>query len=111
MDALLGVFVAMVFIFLYFLPGTIAVARSHKHTAAVILVNVLFGWTFLGWAIALIWSCMNQCETRTTIAEPTRDAEVTVVPVKFRHDNIRRADGISRFLKTRGQEEIKLCRR
>jgi hypothetical protein len=101
MDALLGVFVAMIIIFVYFIPGTIAVARNHKHTAAVVLVNLLFGWTFLGWAIALIWSVMNQRDSRqarTTIAaEPTRNAEVNTAPVTFRHDKIARADGMSRF--------------
>lgn len=40
----------------YFLPALVANARKHKNTTPIFLVNLFFGWTFIGWAAALIWS-------------------------------------------------------
>jgi hypothetical protein len=39
MDVLLSAFIVMIMIMIYFLPATIAVARNHKHCAAVVLVK------------------------------------------------------------------------
>jgi hypothetical protein len=44
---------------IYFLPTIIAMARGHKNTAAILVVNMFLGWTFLGWVGALAWSCTN----------------------------------------------------
>lgn len=46
-------------IFLYFLPSFIAIIRHHSSAFAIILVNVFFGWTMIGWFWALIWSATN----------------------------------------------------
>jgi len=50
----------------YFLPTLIAVMRSHRNLAGVILLNLLAGWTFIGWVGALIWSVWAGAST----AEP-----------------------------------------
>jgi len=42
-------------IFLYFLPSIIA--HNKRDFAAILLVNLLFGWTVIGWIIALVWAC------------------------------------------------------
>ena len=40
---------------LYFLPTLIG---RHKGDAmGIFIVNLLFGWTVIGWLIALIWAC------------------------------------------------------
>lgn len=41
---------------LYFLPGLVASRRKHKNATAIGICNILFGWTFIGWGIALIWA-------------------------------------------------------
>lgn len=41
---------------LYLLPTLIAGYRSHRNTGAVTVLNVLLGWTGLGWLAALAWS-------------------------------------------------------
>jgi hypothetical protein len=41
---------------LYFIPSIIAFVRDAKNKAAIIVLNILTGWTLLGWLIALIWS-------------------------------------------------------
>ena len=40
----------------YFLPTIVAAFRNHYDFGAIFLVNLLLGWTVLGWLIALIWS-------------------------------------------------------
>ena len=42
-------------VLLYFLPTLIA--RDKADATAIFLVNLLFGWTIIGWFIALIWAC------------------------------------------------------
>ena len=44
---------------LLFLPTLIARSRNHPHTSAIFLVNLFFGWTFIGWVVSLIWACMR----------------------------------------------------
>jgi T4 superinfection immunity protein len=47
--------VIVIFIaFLYLLPSAIAATRTVRHDGAIILVNVIFGWTVLGWIAALV---------------------------------------------------------
>jgi hypothetical protein len=41
---------------IYFIPTFIAASRQHKNTLAIVLVNILTGWTFIGWIVALVWS-------------------------------------------------------
>lgn len=43
---------------LYLLPTIIAAARGKKKIVGIVLVNVLLGWTFIGWVAALIWACV-----------------------------------------------------
>lgn len=43
-------------IVLYFVPTIIAVRRKHKSTGGIVALNILAGWTFVGWLIALVWS-------------------------------------------------------
>ncbi|MET0010901.1 superinfection immunity protein [Dehalococcoides mccartyi] len=41
---------------LYFLPSIIALANHRRNTLAIFLLNLLLGWTFIGWVVALVWS-------------------------------------------------------
>lgn len=42
---------------LYMLPTIVAAARKHRKTGGVAIVNVLTGWTFIGWIAALVMAC------------------------------------------------------
>jgi len=44
-------------VLLYFLPAIIG--RHKRDAAGIFLVNLLFGWTVIGWIIALIWACAS----------------------------------------------------
>lgn len=41
---------------LYLLPLLIASRKGHPYTTAITLINLVLGWTFLGWLGALIWA-------------------------------------------------------
>lgn len=43
-------------IWLYTVPSQIAGKRNHRNTTAIVGLNLLLGWTVLGWIIALVWS-------------------------------------------------------
>ena len=38
----------------YFLPGIVASMRGHMSAGAIFVLNLLLGWTALGWIIALV---------------------------------------------------------
>lgn len=41
---------------LYFIPMAVAFYRNHHSKGAITALNVILGWTGLGWIAALIWS-------------------------------------------------------
>lgn len=48
----------IILVALYFLPSFVA-WRRQNHVAAIIAINLIFGWTVIGYAVALImalWS-------------------------------------------------------
>ena len=45
-------------ILLYPLPALIAYINRRKHARAIMLLNLSFGWTFLGWVLALVLACV-----------------------------------------------------
>ena len=40
---------------IYFLPFGLAMLRNKRNKASIFALNVLLGWTFVGWAIAFVW--------------------------------------------------------
>ena len=49
---------------LYFAPAIIAGWRHHHQAASITVLNLLLGWTILGWIIALIWAFSAVDEAR-----------------------------------------------
>lgn len=47
-------------VYLYFLPTVEAMARGQNNVTQVALVNVFFGWSLLGWVLALVWAVKPQ---------------------------------------------------
>lgn len=43
----------------YLLPAVVAATRNHSNSSAIMLLNLFFGWTVLGWFGALIWSATD----------------------------------------------------
>ena len=43
----------VLFVYLYFLPSTIAFRNSKDNRVVILLINIFFGGTGLGWLVAL----------------------------------------------------------
>jgi hypothetical protein len=43
---------------LYFLPAILAVRRGHDVTL-ILLLNLFFGWTVIGWFAMLLWAVLS----------------------------------------------------
>jgi Superinfection immunity protein len=56
MDKAKVAFLVVLILLFYFLPAIIAHARRHRQIAAITLVNLLLGWTGLGWVLVFFWS-------------------------------------------------------
>ena len=44
---------------LYLLPSIVAHQRKHHNAAAITVLNIFFGWTFVMWVITLTWAFTN----------------------------------------------------
>jgi hypothetical protein len=53
----------MLFIGPYWIPTIIAFVRKHPSKGAVLALNLLAGWTFVGWVVSLVWSLSNNAST------------------------------------------------
>lgn len=47
----------------YFIPTVIAMFRGVKSSGAVAALNILLGWTVIGWIAALLWAMSGQTES------------------------------------------------
>jgi hypothetical protein len=51
------IFVALLAL-LYFLPTVVAAGRGHS-IALILVLNLFFGWTVVGWFVLLIWALVS----------------------------------------------------
>jgi ABC-type transport system involved in cytochrome c biogenesis permease component len=51
-----GVVLLMVLPLVYMCPWLVAVGRDHHHRSAIAVLNLLLGWTFVDWVVALVWA-------------------------------------------------------
>lgn len=52
-------------IIFYLLPSFVAYKRGRTNKSPILLLNLLLGWTFIGWVIALVWSTTTPTAPRT----------------------------------------------
>ena len=57
---LIVLFVIVLIIPLHFLPTIIGAVRKAPNIAVIALVNVLLGWTIIGWVVALVLALQNR---------------------------------------------------
>lgn len=54
---------------LYFIPAYLA--RKKRNASTVLVINIFFGWTFVGWVIALAMAVSDSGPRETPAARPT----------------------------------------
>ena len=64
MTQIIGLFIIMtliiLFIVLYFLPPIIAYHYKDKNTIWIFVLTLLFGWSTIGWILALLWAVVER---------------------------------------------------
>ncbi len=58
-DPLATILIVIVLVLVYFLPSIVAYSRAHRNKVAIFFLNLLAGWTFIGWVAAFVWSVAN----------------------------------------------------
>lgn len=43
----------------YVIPSIIATKRNHRNRMAITVLNIVAGWTLLGWVGSLVWACLK----------------------------------------------------
>jgi hypothetical protein len=62
----------LVSIFLYFLPAFLA--RNKPNFTSILILNILAGWTFIGWIIALVWALSSDSQRPAATTQTTQSA-------------------------------------
>jgi hypothetical protein len=58
-----GVLVLIILVACYFIPTVVAALRGKLGTGGVFFVNLLLGWTVVGWFVSFIWACSGRTES------------------------------------------------
>jgi hypothetical protein len=54
---ILGMCVVISITAFYLTPAIIAYKRAHHQFLAILALNCLTGWLFIGWVLAFVWAC------------------------------------------------------
>jgi hypothetical protein len=60
--SIVGWFIAFVLLFPYFLPTIIAILRRKANAGGIFVLNLLLGWTLIGWIGALVWALSSDAQ-------------------------------------------------
>lgn len=55
---------------MYFLPAIIAHHRRHLSSGTIFLVNLLLGWSVIGWIVCFAWACSGSARPDVVILPP-----------------------------------------
>ena len=59
------------FLIAYFIPFFVAVGRRHRFSKAIGLINLLLGWTVIGWLAAIIWAVNRDVQEQGESSTPS----------------------------------------
>jgi len=52
-----ALFAIVLMVAVYMLPAIVAYKRRHHNKLAILLLNLLAGWSFIGWLVSMVWAC------------------------------------------------------
>ena len=53
------IFIVIIAALIYFIPTVICLIRKHTYKLYIICLNIILGWTLIGWIACLIWSFID----------------------------------------------------
>jgi hypothetical protein len=62
-----GAIIFLILIFLigaaiYFIPSIIALLQRKRNLVAIMALNLLLGWSLIGWVVSLVWALTKDPE-------------------------------------------------
>jgi hypothetical protein len=61
-DSTVTVILLAIIVLIYMLPTLIAFGREHPHRGFILILNLIFGWTLLGWILIFLWAALGRVE-------------------------------------------------
>jgi len=78
-----GLIWAIALLVLYFLPTIVAIQRDRRNKGPIVVINLFFGWTFIGWVVALAMAYGGATNKDVIAVAPTPTAApVSTGPMK-----------------------------
>jgi len=78
----MGFLVLLVFVAaIYFIPTIIALGRGKQNAVAIFALNLLLGWTFVGWVVSFVWSLTNDPVPVSILTQPVQQFGLTNVRI------------------------------
>lgn len=47
-------------LFMYFIPTLTAISNKKTNTTAIFALNLMLGWTLVGWVVSLVWALTKE---------------------------------------------------
>ena len=61
-DSTTVVLIMMLVLLIYLLPTLVAYGREHRRRGDIAIVNILLGWTLIGWFFVFFWAALGHVE-------------------------------------------------
>lgn len=56
---------------MYFIPSAVAMVRHKQNVIAIFALNLLLGWTIIGWVAALVWALTKEEPPNPIVVQAT----------------------------------------
>jgi uncharacterized membrane protein len=57
-----NIIMLVLIVLIYMLPTLIAFGREHPRRQDVAVLNILLGWTLIGWFVVFLWALLTRVE-------------------------------------------------
>jgi hypothetical protein len=64
-------FVLLLSFLAYLIPTGIAWYRGHRNKVLITVLNVLFGWSLIGWVVCALWAIFGDKRDVCTCGDPS----------------------------------------
>ena len=54
---IVAILLIFVIFYIYFLPANIAYSKNHENKIAILVLNIILGYTGIAWLILFFWAC------------------------------------------------------
>ena len=93
----------IVYLIIYFLPTIIALLSGCDRTGPVFLMNLLLGWTFVGWVWAFVWAVSPKRQQQNIlitnhISAERKNNEIITQPIPESFENYNNTHSLPKSL-------------